>query len=273
MKKWIVFLLISISLVLMGCKANPERKVSDVRLMPIPAELQQDVESAEFFGSYIYLHDVAAWVATDYFREKGLLEQFKSLQGWITEHLEKGVRVSFYGDSDEMLVAFFSVVVQGSRVIDESLVISERGLALTEHQLSLVRARRSAMGSSFMTCSSSYNTVVFPMDDEGTPVIKVFALAATDEPNKIMAGGHHEITVSANGDDVLSSFSFTRGCLVLDEPPKAEALVVTHLTSPTPSPIHVFLSMMHRKPLYVMTTSNRILWVVEGDNIRVLSTD
>jgi hypothetical protein len=46
-------------------------------------------------------------------------------------------------------------------------------------------------------------------------------------------------------------------------------LMLTHLLDPAPTEIHVFLSLAHRVPLWVMTTQNQYLWRVEHGRIRI----
>ena len=68
---------------------------------PVPAELQAAVTRAEFLGRELYLHDRAAWLATDAMRaDKRMTALMDRLGGWITEPSALGVRVVFYSRDD-----------------------------------------------------------------------------------------------------------------------------------------------------------------------------
>ena len=58
-----------LSLALLGIVPQAESKPADVpAVKPVPAELQAAVTRAEFLGRELYLHDRAAWLATDAMR-------------------------------------------------------------------------------------------------------------------------------------------------------------------------------------------------------------
>jgi hypothetical protein len=61
----------------------------------------------------------------------------------------------------------------------------------------------------------------------------------------------------------------------LNEPSgkKSSALMVTDVLHPVPSEIHVFSSLSGRIPVYVLTTTNKHLWAVEGAHVRLVVAD
>ena len=75
------------------------------------------------------------------------------------------------------------------------------------------------------------------------------------ERGVIHAGGHHRLLVSPDGRRVLSQFAFTKACLTMKpdiaEDERLASVVVSHLVSDTPTEMHVFLSLLHRQPIYV----------------------
>lgn len=65
--------ILSLLLVMTGCAARSASLVSrhndEAALLPIPADLQEDIGRAERIGLQLYLLDKAAWIATDVLRE------------------------------------------------------------------------------------------------------------------------------------------------------------------------------------------------------------
>ena len=51
---------------------------------------------------------------------------------------------------------------------------------------------------------------------------------------------------------------------------KPSAIVVSHLLDSVPTEAHVFSSLTSRLPIYVVTTSNKRLWSIEGSSIRLV---
>src|SRR5207342_281680 len=85
-------------------------------------------------------------------------------------------------------------------------------------------------------------------------------------------GGHHRFRVSADGKTVIEHFKQTHVCLNADNARMKDstALPITHITSPTPTSLHAFLSRQFQRPLYVLTTQNDIFWKVDEGAIGVL---
>ena len=60
--------------------------------------------------------------------------------------------------------------------------------------------------------------------------------------------------------------------MAIEPPPESDdretaAAVVTHLVSSSPVETHVFTSLLHRTPIFVLTEDETI-WAVEGASIR-----
>jgi hypothetical protein len=100
-------------------------------------------------------------------------------------------------------------------------------------------------------------------------------LAATNDPNLLLVGGHYGATISADGRTILEQRSFTKECLVLkraeDTEPEIDmaAYTVGHILDDRPTEIHVFLNLLCGKPLHVVTADRR-LWRIENGKIRLL---
>jgi len=246
----------------------------------IPEEYQMPVALSEMFGTEIYFQDIAAWVVTDFLAEKGVLQKDKRLKGWIVEkdsekdELTDKMQVTFIGEVNGKLKGLHQVKSKFNKVLEESYVNPENGFDLTENQKSLFVARQTALKSEFMRCSERYNTVAFKFEMVDEDVIQnhtiVYLLAATTEANKIMAGGNYKFTLNESGDKILESKALSKSCIILQKAEGVVGLTLSHIVEPTPNAVHVYLSLMHDVPLYVMTTENKMLWKVDGNTISIV---
>ncbi len=243
---------------------------SDISAVQVVGEEAPLIERVESLGVQIYRHDQYAAQATDLLIAHGIDLAQAGIRGWITEELKSGCAVTFVaGEPEEWRSAY--VVTLADRTEPNILRVDKD---LTETQVAMFQARQLALGLIEEHCSDRYNTVVIPRN--GEPGWLAYALAATTDPNLVMAGGHYRATVSADGETVLSHRRYTNSCLTLplkpaDMPASAElvAYTMSHLLDNTPTEIHVFLSLLHRMPFYVMTPDGRPWYIADG-RIRLL---
>jgi len=250
-----------------GCHERAARTGVDI---PLTAEEVSRIERTEDLGRRIYLHDVYAAQATALLLAHGVDLADVSARGWITEGRENGCTVTFVGGDPEQWQSV--CVVTFAERTEPNIILVDRDLS--ETQAAMFNARQLALENVEKSCSDAYNTVVIPRVDG--PGWLAYALAATNDPNLIIVGGHYRVTASADGRTVLERRGFTKDCLVLskrpkDLPPGVEATAYTlgHILDDIPTEVHVFLSLLYGKPLYVMTADRR-LWSVEGGKITML---
>jgi len=275
----LIFLLSS--LLLSACKSNPTQPTESfaddpLRIMKtIPEDFQQSVALAELFGTEIFFQDIAAWAVTDFLAEKGVINSDKRLRGWIVEHAadnlaDRLMKVTFIGEIEGLWVGLYQVTAEYNQVLPATYQVYPDGLTLAPHQIAMFKARQTAMQSDFARCSQRYNTAVLRFSDDTANYQVVYLLAATVEPGKILVGGNHKITLNENGDSIIDSLALSKSCLVLEKREDAVGLTMTHLTTPTPTAVHVFQSLMNDIPFYVLTTENEIVWKVDGNQISIL---
>jgi len=243
----------------------------------IPEEFQMAVAKAEMFGTDIYMQDIAAWVVTDFLSDNGVLEKDKRLRGWVTEHTDKEMTngrmmVTFVGDVEGESKALYQVETESGKVLSKTYLYHPEGIELTDSQLSMYKARQTALMSEFRACSNRYNTAVIKFSDEVRSYNIVYLLAGTVNRGEIMAGGNHRLTLSSSGEDVLESTSLSNSCIVLQKSDEVAALTLSHIVEPTPNAVHVFLSLLHQVPIYIRTTENRITWKVEGNKVSIVKS-
>ena len=113
-------------------------------------------------------------------------------------------------------------------------------------------------------CAEQYNSVVLPIRNGDEPLLLVYLLAATAEPDVVVAGGHLRYAISPDGAKIEGQRTFTKSCMVMstkDAPDRkqVEAMMLTHLLDPTPTEIHVFLSRTYERPFFIATSENNLL--------------
>jgi hypothetical protein len=225
-------------------------------------------------GQLIYRLDKAAWVATDAMLEKLKKNELAEVKGgWIVETNGAGETVTFLGLAGDTPQGVFVAEVSGGKVTRAAKIAEADRKPLTAAQLRLARAtntaRAAAASNKFLLCAAKpFNTVTIPPTSAEDP-IDVYLLTPQTKTGVIPFGGHHKVTVAADGS--AKARPYTRSCLDMGAPEKSKgtpvAMTVSHLLDPTPTEVHVFSSLAARMPVIVATTSNRSVWAIENGTI------
>lgn len=233
---------------------------------PIPIE-EWSTDKVAAMGEAIYRQDVAAWVSTDaLMAHLAGAEPPAGMAGWIVVDEGDAQRVRYVRQDGGTLKAAFDVVVRDGRagpveVVDEALSASETA-RFRAHETAMANIGR-------LRCSQPLNPVV--LDDPDSDGWLVWLLASTTEANTIPMGGHYRFRISADGSTVLRRDMLSNSCLTMPLKPGAggqpAALMVTQIVSQGPVETHVFLSLQHRVPIYVIVGPER-LFQVAGPTIR-----
>lgn len=136
----------------------------------------------------------------------------------------------------------------------------------------LERASRKAEQANVEGCGA-YRSVVIPPQQPEPASILVYLIVDRPISDGIVLGRHFRIEVSGDGERILAAAASTESCMNVRARPRprvpAEAeflgALVSHILSPSPTEFHVFLSLLHEKPIYVHTKSGR--WKVEAGKI------
>jgi hypothetical protein len=235
---------------------------------PIAADQQATVTQAEFLGRQMYLHDRAAWLATDAMLADKRMRKLKaSIGGWVTEPSAHGIRVIFVS-RDTAPRRLYEIDIDEAERLSEATL--ESPSPLTAEHLAQLRARDLVAGQSFMMCAKQYNIVVMP-SAEG---LRIYLMPSFAEMGVFPLGGYHRYEVDGAGGKILSSRSFTNGCIEHNDAPKGlpkgatpSAGMFTHLLDPQPTEVHVFVSLYAKLPLMIMTVDNKTLWSVKKGDI------
>jgi hypothetical protein len=117
----------------------------------------------------------------------------------------------------------------------------------------------------------------------------VYFLSPMRAMNEVVLGHHYRARVSADGTELLGSRAFSKSCFVLtksaDATPdgaKTVGLTANHLLDPFPQETHVFASLQHSLPLYIVipgdaegrkSGSGDQFFVIEGTKISPVKLD
>ena len=235
---------------------------------------QARIQAALDRGVLLFELDQAAWVTTDDLIERLGGRRDMPIKGWVVER--GGGRgdyvVTYFGDGAAGPVAWYSGAVRQGKVVSGEVFAETARPALTAAQLRLKEAADVARAyTDYQPCTPNrFNLAIVPPAAPDAPV-EAYLLSAQTERNVYPLGGHYLLRIQSG--KVESHRRFMKSCMNLDtaaEPGKGApmALVVAHLLDPTPTEIHVWVSMWMKKPIYVMT--GKTLWTVEGPTIRLL---
>lgn len=159
----------------------------------------------------------------------------------------------------------YSGLYDGHKV-SERTVHSADNARLSEEQMQLIAASRLPDTGALERCSSSpFNTVIIPTGkDDGS--VFAYYLTPQDSMDAIPFGGHYRFEIRDGA--IVEQRSFSKSCISMslkgeEGRGKPSALAITHMLDPIPTEIHAFSVFAGRMPIYVMTTQNRKIWVVE----------
>ncbi|MGE3772240.1 MAG: hypothetical protein AB7I32_04905 [Gammaproteobacteria bacterium] len=230
-----------------------------------------DRATTEALGRAMYEQDRRASIAADLVRDN-FDPQDERLVGYITSGTPPRLRVRFVrateGGFEAAIDADFEDLLLPSltRVADP---------ALSPPEQAQIAARLTAAHDSATRCDGRYNTLALP-DPDGDGWL-VYALAATDEPDTIMIGGHVRYTISADGGSIEHAEPLATSCA---KAPRAEleraavtqgseGLALRTSLAAMPLETHVFLSLTHELPLFVVGSDLK-MWKVDAGHMQVV---
>lgn len=229
-----------------------------IRSFPIPTIVA--------LGKELYRRDHMASTAFDALFAAYPKAQELPLRGWITQADKENQRVYFIQERD----AHYSLAYVATFRGDAAPAIEDsQGATLPEFVAKRFLARRAAVAAIPKFMAESYNFEVLDAPD-GKGFL-VYGLASTKDPDEVVVGGHYRVTVSADGQ-VQQVDALSRSFLVLHrqspDVPKGSGVVglsMSHIVSNTPVETHVYVSLLHKIPLYVATSDNVVWRVSDGE--------
>ncbi len=227
-----------------------------------------EIAESERLGRIIFEYDRAAWAATDLLVQRIGRKLEGKVKGWIVEDVEDGERVLFYRGSDSVFEPAYSADIRNGKAVAAGFVAHGENEALTPLQLTMIKAREAGLKAGDSGCAKAYNTVVIPDETVG---FLVYVLASTTNPEAVVIGGHLRHDIDAAGEKIVGFRKFTNSCIALRRPQmnsdeKLVALLVSQVVTPYPTEIHVWVSLLHKTDLFVVT-GEKAMWKVSGDKI------
>ena len=236
-----------------------------------PQQEQTALRRAEQEGRLIYRHDRAGWIATDeILKVRGMRK--RRLDGWVTQADDAHrITVTFVDAATRRkpALARYRVVVSDDGWPLGKAEVLDPPRPLSPFEAGAWRARTLAATAPFAPCSRQYNTVVLPREDGSWTV---YLLPGTTDAAVLKLGGAYRYDTDADGQRIAAKRSYTHTCVDLRNDPDSVGLMVTHLLDPTPTEVHVHLSLVAGKPVYVSTLPGGTLWQIENGSIRRVGT-
>ncbi len=244
----------------------------------IPAELAPLVEQATRLGRELFGNDRASSRATDALAAKlGSLED-RGIGGYFAVHEsdDAGKPVPswiVYFTSDEAPPRVLHRVRVALEARAPEVLDTPEPLPLAAELAPLAAARERAIEAG-APYEQSVNPVVLRGRDAGVEGLRVYLLAATDQPGIAVLGRHVCVELSADGTRVVQVRPLSKGVieipLATPANERVHALSVTHVLGDTPSEAHVFASLAYGLPIFVGTA--RGLWKVEAGTVQYFGT-
>jgi hypothetical protein len=253
---------------------------ADLTAKPIPADLRTAVERASRAGRIIFDHDQAGSIGTGVLLENIEPQEYERRLGGFLALPD----VDPAGAPQPSFTVFFVGPGDDPRVVYRVRVPAKAGARSTFERVAppaplaeiarrMIRARQTAIAR-MPPATQPMNPVVVPAHAvTGEDGILVYFLAGTKQPKVAVFGRHYRVLVSADGRTVKRFEPLSKGALELPlstPRPGTETayLTVTHDVTDTPLETHVFASLLHRVPVYVVT--RRGTWRVDGAQITFL---
>lgn len=243
-------------------------KHSNAPVKPLSDEERAQVAQVEANGRLMYEKDIRAARASDLLLSKINPTDFPNFVGWVTYPNLNDFTVSFYERDGEKFTVIADVVYSGA---GEPRIELAPSRVPSGDEVSMLKARVTALERGRNSCSERFNTVVIP--SRHPDAWDVYVLAATTNPTAVLVGGHARVTVSKSSSEVMSIAPLSKSCLVLDksgrgltpEEASTQALLVSHIVSPLPVEIHPYLNLLHDVTLIVI--SERGPWKVASGRL------
>lgn len=233
----------------------------------------QDIETNQQLGLLLSQQDWAAAVATDAIISLGadLSVSNKNLKAFIVENKEQSWLFSYIGKRGFTLGIYYQIEIDMNGPIDKTYKYFKKPQKLTSQQKLIFNATQLAKKQNFKRCTSTYNNVALPhIAEDGKIDFYIYLLAATNNPDLNVGGGHHRFLIDPTKNKVIEHYSHSNDCLLSATDKGATSLVFTHMTSNVPNEFHIYMSYLYKIPVYVLTMNNGIIWKVYNGEINAI---
>lgn len=229
------------------------------------------LRTAEADGLAMFRHDRAGALANDAVARLSGFRRDRRVAGWVTQDQGNAIAVAFIGGApyDPPQALYRVVVGNDGKLVGKAVALAEPE-PLTDFEAAAATARSIAVAAQYEPCSTTYNTVVVPVDPSGGTRWVAYLLPATNKRRAIATGGTYRIEIDTESRQILAQLAYTRSCVRLEDNWRAVGLAITNPFDAVPTEAHVFWSLAVRKPLFVSTSLSGAIWSVERGKIALV---
>jgi hypothetical protein len=239
---------------------------------PIPPDLVDPIARSAAIGRQLYVLNTAAQLGSD------------ALLANVPDAANKGLAAPIpvqendeEGRPKESFLVTFLTTDDPPRIAYEVRLAPNTKLAFLPYTppkeaspalVGIARARQVAI-STMPPSDQPIIAIVLPGEAKGGTDVFVYLLAGTTKPNVAVFGKHYRALVPIGGTS--ATYVMPINNLAIEVPTKGpngepvEALVVNHAATEYPVETHVFMSLVHKLPVYVGTRRGNFR--VDGDKI------
>lgn len=233
------------------------------------AQSEAELRDAERLGAVLFELDRAVQAAQAAGQEWRAFRRDGDIQGWVADRAADGSHViTFVGTNrQDELVGLFQASVNRSGTVQGELERLDR-VVLASRQVAQFQARKNAASVEHAACSENYETLVLADVIVGTPGWRAYLLPRAAFADVYLLGGSYRADVAADGNAVRYFQPLASGCLVLQNVADAAALQFVDENAVGPNELHVYISRMTGKPLYVTASGNT--WLIQDGRIHAV---
>lgn len=230
-----------------------------------PARAQDEawLRTVEEAGTSLFLVDRAVRAAAREGERSRAFRRDERVQGWVADVQPEFVRITYVGIQGGAPVGLYRVAVDRSGRIREAL---ER---IDAEPLSARLAMQHAIGRTVRgvqrtECSNEVETLVLPAGDGW----HAYVLPRAAFADVYLLGGSYRIELSASGEAVTQVQALASECVILQNKEGTDALLFAEDRGEVPNELHVYISRLAGKALYVTTTPNGRTWLIQDGRIQ-----
>ncbi len=231
------------------------------------AQTPATLERAERIGHQLYQLDHGLRAARVAGEDKRAFRRSDEITGWVAGQRDGDFWFTFVGESKKKgAMGLFQIGISPAgtpleamqRLDEESL----DGELATQYL-----ARKLAEAVPHKSCASQNEVLLLSEPTASGVVWQAYVLPQSTFADVLMLGGSQRITVSADGSTVQSNVALGgEACAVVQNPADAASLQVRDGTENGPNELHVYMSLLTGKPLYVV--SGERSWLIQDGRIR-----
>lgn len=234
-----------------------------VLAMPAGAQDEAALRAAEEAGATLYRIDRAVQVAAKEGERSRAFRRDTRVQGWTADVQADAVWITYVGTEDGKPVALYRIAVDDAGKVRSPLDRIESapltGRLAIQHAIG-----PRALAVERTVCSNEVETLALPAEDGW----HAYVLPRAAFPDVYLLGGSYRIALPASGEVVTSVQPLASECVILQNKSGTSALLFAEDRGAVPNELHVYISRLAGKPLYVTTTVNGNTWLVQDGRIQ-----